>query len=679
MKKHLENSTPPGFPTNAEASAAAATGNEISQLSLDNDRSTQRVFQSRRGRGTLGAAPVTAAKRAARTEPLRPPGRQSLRVQNSQDGVSAEPQNTRTHRRSPRSRKLNPRQNVRSAQRSELLNCTRRDSGYTGLILQPYSSPLSQDQLAAEVKGIYAELVVVEAKCINIDTAQAAEPKSVLGAEHWQALIALHRTLLYEHHDFLMATQHPSATSALRGLATKYSMPARMWKHGIHAFLEVLRYRRPDTQEYMLSFIYLAYQMIALLFETVPVFTDMWIECLGDLALYRMAIEEEKEAHTTWGGVAARWYTMASDRHPLIGRLNHNLGILEPPSLRKLFLYAKSLTSVISFPNARDSLATLCGPIVQDEQALQTGNHTAEARIVKLHAESFLACDEEVINTSASDALEYLGREPATHIRDTGVPLIVTNIAALLELGSPTNSIWQVYCKAVNYAIPSSRPSVGALTGSLTSGPENRDPSPPLTITSSSSLMFDFCYSVFNTLIQHRYTNQSVRHALPSVHTILVWMHSLHSLQSRLDDDLSIHTCSALMNPARFSWGGLSDYLNLLGETEPITARTMECARQGIFIVPERSEDAFPLSEDYLTRGLIWTQFYFPPRWFDEKADEDSRVIETPSMQRARVERVQWLGLYLAFRTKSLQYNVHTQSFLAPVAGPLISAKIHRD
>ena len=87
--------------------------------------------------------------------------------------------------------------------------------------------------------------------------------------EQWQALIALHRTLLYEHHDFLMATQHPLATPALRNLAQKYSMPARMWRHGIHAFLEVLRHRRPESQDYMLAFIYLAYQMMALLHETV--------------------------------------------------------------------------------------------------------------------------------------------------------------------------------------------------------------------------------------------------------------------------------------------------------------------------------------------------------------------------------------------------------------------------
>ena len=141
---------------------------------------------------------------------------------------------------------------------------------YPALIRQPESSPISQAQLAAEVKGIYSGLVMVEAKCINIDVAQTLDPhESALGPQQWQALIAMHRTLLYEHHDFLMATQHHSATPALSGLAQKYSMPARMWRHGIHAFFEVLRHRRPQSQDYMLSFIYLAYQMMALLFETV--------------------------------------------------------------------------------------------------------------------------------------------------------------------------------------------------------------------------------------------------------------------------------------------------------------------------------------------------------------------------------------------------------------------------
>jgi hypothetical protein len=195
-----------------------------------------------------------------------------------------------------------------------LIELQRYDARYPGLLLQPDSRPISQEQLASEVKSIYAGLTMVETKCIHVDRAQAAaaqdssDSNHKLAPDHWQALIALHRTLLHEHHDFFLASQHPSASPALRRLAAKYSMPARMWKHGIHSFLELLRRRLPESMDYMLAFIYLAYQMMALLYETVPAFEDTWIECLGDLGRYRMAIEDEDvRDRETWAGVARSW------------------------------------------------------------------------------------------------------------------------------------------------------------------------------------------------------------------------------------------------------------------------------------------------------------------------------------------------------------------------------------
>jgi hypothetical protein len=43
----------------------------------------------------------------------------------------------------------------------------------------------------------------------------------------------------------------------------------------------------------MLVFIYLAYQMMALLYETVLACEDTWIKCIGDLRRCRMANEGE--------------------------------------------------------------------------------------------------------------------------------------------------------------------------------------------------------------------------------------------------------------------------------------------------------------------------------------------------------------------------------------------------
>ena len=72
------------------------------------------------------------------------------------------------------------------------------------MLLQPETRPISHDQLVVEVKGIYAGLVMVEAKCIDIDERQsaAAQEKDLskrheLKNDQWQSLIALHKQVSY--------------------------------------------------------------------------------------------------------------------------------------------------------------------------------------------------------------------------------------------------------------------------------------------------------------------------------------------------------------------------------------------------------------------------------------------------------------------------------------------------
>jgi hypothetical protein len=54
-----------------------------------------------------------------------------------------------------------------------------------------------------------------------------------------------------------------SIEAALHRLATKYAMPARMWRDGIHSFLELYGHRPPDSLDHMLAFVSLAYSMMA--------------------------------------------------------------------------------------------------------------------------------------------------------------------------------------------------------------------------------------------------------------------------------------------------------------------------------------------------------------------------------------------------------------------------------
>ena len=65
----------------------------------------------------------------------------------------------------------------------------------------------------------------------------------------------------------------PLRAPPLKCLALKYAMPARMWKHGIHSFLELLRHQLPHSLKHMLTFICLAYSMMALReFSRSPLF-----------------------------------------------------------------------------------------------------------------------------------------------------------------------------------------------------------------------------------------------------------------------------------------------------------------------------------------------------------------------------------------------------------------------
>jgi hypothetical protein len=81
---------------------------------------------------------------------------------------------------------------------------------------QSQTRPISQVPLVAEVKCIYIGLVMVEERCNQVDQKQMslardADPGTQLklNNEQWQALISLHGTLLHEHHDFLLDSQHP--------------------------------------------------------------------------------------------------------------------------------------------------------------------------------------------------------------------------------------------------------------------------------------------------------------------------------------------------------------------------------------------------------------------------------------------------------------------------------------
>ncbi|KLJ11277.1 hypothetical protein EMPG_13450 [Blastomyces silverae] len=232
------------------------------------------------------------------------------------------------------------------------------NSNQNAIISQPAIRPIPEEKLFNEIRGIYADLVMVEKKCLEID--HQSRLSSDLSPTQWQALISLHRTLLHEHHDFFLASQHPSARPTLRHLTVKYSMPARMWRHEIHSFLQILSQRLP-------AFIYLAYSAMSSLKGLGLVFEDTWIECLGDVARCRMVIEDSDRE--IWAGVGQYWYNKANGRTQ---RIRHHLAVLPRPNiLQQLLFSTKSLADVAYPRNIISLLFPFFSSLISDPEPYQ--------------------------------------------------------------------------------------------------------------------------------------------------------------------------------------------------------------------------------------------------------------------------------------------------------------------
>jgi hypothetical protein len=549
-------------------------------------------------------------------------------------------------------------------QQPGVIEIQRFDPRYPNLLLQPDSRPISQEQLASEVKSIYAGLTMVETKCIHVDRAQASaapetegDPNSKLANDHWQALIALHRTLLHEHHDFFLASQHPSASPALRRLASKYSMPARMWKHGIHSFLELLRRRLPESLDYMLAFIYLAYQMMALLYETVPTFEDTWIECLGDLGRYRMAIEDEDlRDRETWAGVARFWYSKAADKSPSVGRLYHHLAILaRPNALQQLYYYSRSLTCVQPFMSARESILTLLDPILGRSRTSYSHSLPVDTSFIKAHGILFgkLSSEgfEEALASFLSQLDNHVGRVTAKW-KEQGVYIAVTNIAGLFDYGSQDSilrHVFQLYAEKSLHSSHTKRPSTPSDDdSSRSSSPVSPEPkhfsdeelSAQLLKLSSDFAFSRACHLTFSTLalILRRIGDKNI---LPHVHVLFAFLSTAVSIS---------YVSASLCDIA--PWSEIVAFLNTLSKSE-----RHEPLITGDLFPNQDQNDSRPLPEDYLIRGQVWSQSYFPEWWFGGEHDEEERSLELASTIRSRTERILRLGQQIASYERWIHYD----------------------
>jgi protein SMG6 len=179
-----------------------------------------------------------------------------------------------------------------------------------------------------------------------------------------------------------MRVYDPLIPASFQQLAIKYNIPSRLWQNAFHLILERLRYawmtHHPAALDLLTDFVYDAYKFYTDLLEDQVLMglRVAWIEALGDLARYRMAIashvgmecegngngkgkgkgkakagvgEEDGEERPipsgasigaevaenwdvedkeTWRTMARDWYSMGITEKPGEGRLHHHLALL---------------------------------------------------------------------------------------------------------------------------------------------------------------------------------------------------------------------------------------------------------------------------------------------------------------------------------------------------------------
>ena len=373
---------------------------------------------------------------------------------------------------------------------------------------------------------------------------------------------------------------------------------------------------------------------------------------------YRIAIEDdEPRDREVWNNVAKFWYNKASDNTPDVGRLYHHLAILAPPyTLEQLSLYTKSLTCVIPFESAKGSIMTLFNPILSNKSTAQTRPFSFEVIFIRAHAilftskpsdpaDQFHATCSELERTSLFE--KYMSKTSA-RFKKNGVYIAISNIAALFEYGH-TKDIKSK--PGLRKAFEDASAAVGGnLKPDATKSGEENDESGSVAPTTKLGLFDAKALEGFNSFMSKamRLTYMSLKtcfkypsdgNVYPLIHVYLGFLWSLTVIQpgsKPSQQDTVLHTVEQ-----GIPWTDVCLLLNTLAKDPRATTSKVN---NNDFPRPYK-ETAWPLPEDYIMRGLLFFQWYFPTDWFTTVlVDDDERRYELPSSAQQRKERLLWLG-----------------------------------
>ncbi|EJD53809.1 hypothetical protein AURDEDRAFT_180216 [Auricularia subglabra TFB-10046 SS5] len=377
---------------------------------------------------------------------------------------------------------------------SSVLTLTSNTTGSTGS--SPHQKTDDVNSWLTQIKKLYRDLSACEAKLSKDLYPDQEESKVVLKTrtpasnthnERILRMIADHKHFAEICHTFLKLTLSPLVPASVHAFPSRCNIPARLWA-AIQRPLEVLRLMSSTSAialEHLSDFIYYAYGYYTMLYEEPlhAVFKSFWLEALGDLARYRMALAAHLTPSPTaapeagsqtlaslpapepaparidaspspsigvaalasfdleperdqWRNIARGWYGDGLKDQPGNGKLHHHIGLLcrEDETLIALYHYAKSMTALHPFSTARESVQGLFGAAVTSKRLLPEAK--AADLFVVLHGMLFTHIQLDDFDTVLARFLEKLQLDSIEERE--WIMMGVTNLAAVLDYGRPT-------------------------------------------------------------------------------------------------------------------------------------------------------------------------------------------------------------------------------------------------
>ncbi|KAN0064555.1 hypothetical protein ACQY0O_002183 [Thecaphora frezii] len=387
------------------------------------------------------------------------------------------------------------------------------------------SSTYTLQMHVQEIKQLYRRICLLETKLQQAHRSEADKQRDAspldrqpcqqnLNHEYWLKLAADHRELAELQSAFLEMTLRSDMPESVQELPRTYNLPTRLWQTAFHMMLERLRHSLPSAQQvrgagncgselldHLTEFIYFAYSFYTTLFETEKfrAFRRAWIESLGDLARYRMAVaglaaslslddgsgvrnRERRTSHKdaesmriddeddcaeslidgasigndalgdwdfvekeTWRQTARDWYARGLAETPNVGRLHHHLGILSRgDELRALYHLCRSLTAAHPFGSAKETILSLFD---QEHQARRLqGDASVEDLFIYLHGTLVSRVQLDHFNEVFARLREKMGSEGVIGFQRplseaTWMAMATINAAGLLQYGADSSVV----------------------------------------------------------------------------------------------------------------------------------------------------------------------------------------------------------------------------------------------